>query len=162
MRLFICGFSGAGKSTLGREVATRLNKTFIDTDEVLADGKRLADQIELWGWPKFRRLESELVMRVSGGLKGDSLVVSLGGGALNDETVHATKTKGCKLAWLDTPFEECWERINGDQDRPLTAKGKDELEKLYGERLHLYQSADITVCGSEAVDELVSYMASFS
>ncbi len=162
VRLFICGFSGAGKSTLGREIASRLNQTFIDTDQALAEGKPLAQQIEKWGWSEFRRKESELVMRLSGGLKGDSIVVSLGGGALNKETSRACRSKGCKLAWLNTPFEECWARIEGDKSRPLTAKGKLELQKLYDERVSLYESADISVSGDQAVDELFSYMASFS
>ena len=162
MRLFICGFSGAGKSTLGREAASRLKFPFMDTDEVLADGAQLADRINEWGWSDFRRREAELVMRLSGGLKGDQLVISLGGGALNEAALTATKEKGNVLAWLDTPFEECWARIEGDKSRPLTAKGKQELARLYEERLPLYRQANITVSGVNAVDELVSTMAQFS
>lgn len=162
MRLFICGFSGAGKSTLGREVATRLKISFIDTDEELADGDLLASRINAWGWSKFRQLEAEMIMRLSGGLKGDAMVVSLGGGALSDAVVHATKQKGNSLAWLDTSFDECWSRIEGDSSRPLTLKGKDELARLYEERLPLYRQANIRVSGSAAVDELVSHVASFN
>tara|TARA_R110002049_G_scaffold25066_2_gene88403 strand:+ start:91 stop:579 length:489 start_codon:yes stop_codon:yes gene_type:complete len=162
VRLFICGFSGAGKSTLAKELASRLDIPAIDTDEVIAGDKPLAEQIEAWGWSEFRRKESELVMRLSGGLKGDSIVVSLGGGALNKETSKACRSKGCKLAWLNTPFEDCWTRIEDDKSRPLTAKGKLELQKLYDERVSLYESADISVSGDQAVDELFSYMASFS
>jgi len=162
LRLFICGFSGAGKSTLGREVATRLKTSFIDTDEALAEGEILADRIESWGWSKFRQLEAEMIMRLSGGLKGDEMVISLGGGALSEAVVHATKHKGNALAWLDTSFEECWSRIEGDSSRPLTLKGKDELARLYDERLPLYAQANIRVSGTAAVDELVSYVASFN
>ena len=164
MRLFICGFSGTGKSTLGREVALRLKTSFIDTDEELADGEILAKRIEVWGWSKFRQLEAEMIMRLSGGLKGDAMVVSLGGGALSDAVVHATthKQKGNTLAWLDTPFDECWSRIEGDSSRPLTLKGKDELARLYEERLPLYRQANIRVSGGAAVDELVSHVASFN
>lgn len=163
MRLFICGFSGAGKSTLGRSVAQRLKIPFMDSDEVIANGKVLADCIESWGWSEFRRLEAELIMRLSGGLKGDALVVSLGGGSLSSATTDAVKMKNNKLAWLDTPFEECWSRIEGDKLRPLAAaSSKEEMAKLYEERLPLYRQANIVVSGSAAVDELVSYVASFN
>lgn len=162
MRLFICGFSGAGKSTLGREVATRLKKTFMDTDEILGDGAPVATRIEQWGWSEFRRREAELILRLTGGLKGDELVVSLGGGALNDAVITAAKAKGNALVWLDTSFEECWQRIEGDESRPLTKKGKQELARLYEERLPLYRQANITISGVNAVDELVAAMAQFS
>ncbi len=161
MRLFICGFSGAGKSTLGRKVAARLEYPFMDTDEVLADGQPLVDRINVWGWTQFRRLEAELIMRIAGGLKGEDMVVALGGGALSTATLAATKEKGNLLAWLDTSFEDCWARIEGDPGRPLTAKGKNELARLYQERLPLYQQANFLVSGDNAVDELVARMASF-
>lgn len=160
MRLFICGFSGAGKSTLSREVALRLGQPVIDTDEVLADGGALADRINDWGWAKFRQLEAELIVRVAGGLKGDDLVISLGGGSLNETTIQAMRGKGNLLAWLATPFEECWQRIEGDSSRPLTSKGREEMARLYEERLSLYQQADLRVSGTNAVDELVARMAS--
>lgn len=161
MRLIICGFSGAGKSTIGAKVAAQLKIPFVDSDQELAAGVALSKRIEAWGWSEFRRLEGELILRLTSGLKGEKLVISLGGGALNEVTLAACKGKGNQLAWLNTPFAECWERIANDPSRPLTKNGEAEMAKLYQERLPLYQQANITVSGTTAVDELVAHMASF-
>lgn len=57
------------------------------------------------------------------------------------------KIKGnseCRLVFLDTPFDVCFERISGDTgSRPLVKLGRDRLYELYEERLPFYQLAEL-------------------
>jgi shikimate kinase len=64
--------------------------------------------------------------------------LALGGGALT-----GVKNDGAKLVFLDTPFELCYERITNDFNRPLVSLKKEELRKLYNERLTLYRQANL-------------------
>ena len=146
MVIFLCGFMGSGKSTLfNRLQAASPEIDGIDLDhEILQkfgrDHKSLGELIDDLGLEVFRQMETGLLLDYCR-KKGDWLI-SLGGGALSLENLSAIKSSATtSLVWLDTPFEECWRRIEGDTNRPLVRKGRTELQRLYRERLSLYREA---------------------
>jgi shikimate kinase / 3-dehydroquinate synthase len=147
--LALAGFMGAGKSTVGREVASLLERPFVDTDEELTSRygpiPRIFDER---GEREFRRLEEELLAEVLG--PGDPAVIALGGGAVLAEASRSRLRRTAFVVLLDVDLESAWERATGG-DRPL-ARDRSAFERLYAERAPLYaEVADATARGAEGV-----------
>lgn len=151
-RILIAGFSGAGKSSFLKELEKIAPEgwTFCDLDQLIykkhSKGEAdLASLIEVAGWEKFRlweRQELEDWLKEEG--KG---VMALGGGAFTpliwELYQHARRVQ---FLHLKASFETCWERLVGSAEvRPLVARGKQELEKLYQERLKVYDQIPWTL-----------------
>jgi len=61
--LALIGFMGTGKSSVGRQVASMLHFTFLDTDDVIEAraGAAIAEIFKHQGEPTFRAMESKIV-----------------------------------------------------------------------------------------------------
>lgn len=161
--IVITGFMGCGKSKVARELAHRLNVSFVDLDEKIThrEGRSPAQLIVEDGEPAFRAIESSTLREV---LETKTAgVIALGGGAWIEETNRATIDQyGCTSVWLDAPFEVCWTRIETSaEDRPL-GKTRSQALELYERRRPIYQLANIRieVQGHETVEALVSRIIS--
>lgn len=147
MLIFICGFSGAGKSKLLEhlEKDNHFDYTFYDLDDYIfgtysKSESSLGDFIRNIGIDEFRRLEIESIKYF---LTRKNIVVSLGGGAFNKNTIHLFKENSNAITiWLNTSLNICLNRILGDENRPLALKGRDFLEELYKKRLGDYSKCD--------------------
>ncbi len=82
-RIVLTGFMGAGKTTVGRLLARRLSWRFLDADAEIesATGATIAQIFQERGEPWFREFEHETIR---GLLASESLVLALGGGAIED------------------------------------------------------------------------------
>lgn len=149
MIILICGFTGSGKSTLLKKCRDDFGKLFdcIDLDEMVCAVQniscdQLGEFIRRVGFERFRQLETETLLSVCGASSGDVLVALGGGttwhGVIDRETV--------KVIWLDTPFDSCYQRISADRNRPVADLGREDLYKIYMERLVEYQKADYRIC----------------
>ena len=159
MIIFICGFMGAGKTTLLGQFSTL--KT-IDLDQLILETypnyEKLADLIEDKGFQAFRLIESLTLSAILKEAHHGPMIVALGGGAFNQETIHLIKGHpGAKVLWLKTPFQDCLERINHQISlRPLAKLSNKELNNLYAEREKWYQQADFTGHNSEQAVEIIT------
>lgn len=149
---YLVGFMGCGKSTVGRLLADRLKWDFVDLDEEIEQeaGAKIVDIFERFGEPAFRAMERKaLNKQVRQARMGMARVIALGGGAFaqaaNRETIEAA---GVSI-WLKSPVEQMWERVSGDDDRPL-ARDREGFEALYREREPTYAEADFTILRDEA------------
>ena len=81
--IYLVGFMGTGKTTVGRILAGKLGKDFVEMDEAIEkkEGRRIKDIFASEGEGYFRRLERELLKKISSQL---DLVVSCGGGLVCD------------------------------------------------------------------------------
>src|ERR1044071_4244818 len=81
MNLLLMGLRGSGKSTLGRKLAHRLNRAFVDLDD-LTPGEMgevaVAEAFTKHGEPAFRAAEIHALARV---LVHDHQIVAPGGGS---------------------------------------------------------------------------------
>lgn len=141
--LFLVGFMGAGKSEAGRALARRLACSFMDLDQVIVEqaGKSISEIFNLSGEQEFRRLEGDAIRGLVG-LKNS--VVALGGGAFQSEQNRELLRSCGRTVWLDCPFEICFQRIKGDNSRPLL--GDEAATRILFEKRRLtYRAADLRV-----------------
>ena len=133
--IVLSGMPGSGKSTVGKYLAQTLNRKFIDTDEeiVRQTGNEIKDIFAEIGNEGFRRIEAEVIARVSSENQG--AIIATGGGAiLRDDNVRALKRNG-KIYFLNRPIEN----IVPTADRPL-ALDRAALEARFRERYARYLS----------------------
>ena len=154
MKILICGFMGAGKSTLLRTFCPNtLGFECIDLDDALCNElrirpERLGEWILQNGFPLFRDLEKT---KLKGLLNHNiSMVIALGGGALNAEILQIIKKDSeCKLVFLDTSFEVCLERFKDDPKRPMSQMSVAELRRLFESRRKDYLEANLVMSESD-------------
>ncbi len=141
--IVLIGMPTCGKTTTGKELASVLDKQFMDTDELILkmiDGP-ISDYIHTHGEQKFRDLETEVVKEAV--KKAGSIIATGGGAILREKNVDALKQNGV-IYFIDRPLEE----LTVASDRPLSAS-KEALTKLYHDRYDIYRRvADKIVDGS--------------
>ena len=85
--LVFLGMMGSGKTTLGKIVSKKLNKEFIDIDQVIEqqEGMIISEIFKKKGEPFFRTLEEKISLL---SLKKKNSVISLGGGAFLNKKIQ--------------------------------------------------------------------------
>jgi shikimate kinase / 3-dehydroquinate synthase len=131
--LALVGFMGAGKTTIGRQVAERIGRPFLDTDEEIERRHGPISELFERGEPEFRRLEEQVVAEA---LAGPKAVIALGGGAILADATRERLRAQAYTVWLDVDDDTAWERVRGS-DRPL-ARREDDFRQLFESRLPLY------------------------
>lgn len=165
MNIILCGFKNCGKSTVGFALAKQLGYRFDDTDALLEEYYRKANNevlgaAEIYtkhGQDIFRKLESDVVLRLE---KLDNRVVALGGGSvLNAANIKHLHHIG-KIIYLHASkdllkMRMLHSRIPGfiDQTAPEAS-----FEAIYDERYKLYETiADYIVdVDNRSVEEIVA------
>jgi len=146
MNLVLIGYRCVGKTVVGRRLAERLQRRFVDTDDLLEErlGIPINDIVKSHGWEKFRAMEKKIIEEIS---DRDQLVIAPGGGAvLEPDNVAALRRKGLMI-WLKADQETILRRMERDSRtlarRPtLTGKGVlEELEEVMACRQPIYQKA---------------------
>jgi len=143
----LLGFMGAGKTCVGRLVANKLQFQFIDTDHLIETraGKPIPAIFAQEGEDAFRALERQIVEE----LKNLShTVISTGGGiGANPELLASLKTHALTF-YLWAPPEVIWQRIQGQQNRPLLQQCPDpqaKIKELLAIREPVYKQADVLI-----------------
>lgn len=149
----LIGPMAAGKSSLGRKLASRLGRTFADTDRlVVLEHGPIPELFAAEGEAAFRRYEAEAVRRAL----VPGAVVALGGGAVLEEGTRALLAQATVV--LVTVDERAAERRLSGGGRPLVADGIASWRRIAAEREPLYRSlADTAVDSSRTpMAQLVS------
>ena len=139
-----------GKTRAGRLLAQKLNRKFIDTDNLIEieTGLTIVDIFAKHGEDYFRRLERQTIQTLS---KQHRVIVSLGGGAVMDPATQQIIKTGIWI-FIDTPFDIIKERVSRRSHRPL-AKDPDRLKELYNLRLPTYKAAPVIIAANGDADE---------
>ena len=147
--IFLCGPMGCGKSAIGEKLAEIKGYSFVDSDALIVklkgDGaSSLGELIGRWGFDLFRRYEEEVIRHIVGGR--EDTVVALGGGALRAKTAPLILGRDHSLTvWPKIPFESCLKRASQGKNRPLMALSREELEKIYRERIPYYEKSHLII-----------------
>lgn len=142
--IYLCGFMGCGKSYIGRILSERLGACLIDLDTYIEEKEAMSipEIFEKYGEPHFRKLEEKYIREMP-----DNSIVATGGGAvINPVTAETARNAGTVL-FLDTDFETCYKRIEGDAHRPLVMKNtKEQLRELFDKRREIYlRHSDVVI-----------------
>jgi shikimate kinase len=152
--IFLTGFSGSGKSTIGPLLANSLGYEFVDLDQSIEQlaGKNITRIFAENGEEYFRGLELSTLMEL---VKRNNIVISLGGGVLENDQSYSLIQKSGTMVYLKSPSRTLARRLCNKTDRPLMRgeKGqklsREEIEEkiktILARREPRYKSADITV-----------------
>lgn len=145
--IFLVGLMGAGKTTIGKSLATRLDKTFVDSDHEIQGrtGVTIPVIFEIEGEAGFRKRESEILREL---VKRDNIVLATGGGAILDEDNRKLLKARGTVIYLQASVDDLWQRTRHDRNRPLlqTPDPQAKLRELHSQRDPLYcQAAHIIV-----------------
>jgi shikimate kinase / 3-dehydroquinate synthase len=136
----LIGFMGAGKTTAART----LGEVAVDVDEMIEArrGRRVQDIFAQEGEAAFREIEEQVTLEVLADPAVE--VVALGGGAIGSARVREA-LKDRRVVWLETVWEDAWQRVAGNGLRPL-AQDPRRFNELHVERQPVYESlADVIV-----------------
>lgn len=140
MSIVFIGPPAAGKSRAGRRLARRLGATYADTDRlIVAEHGPIPEIFAERGEAGFRAIERDTVAQAL----DDAEVVSLGGGAVIDESTQRLLAEHTVIQVIATPAA-IEQRITGNSKRPLTSTIDDWLA-VYERRREIYDRlADVT------------------
>lgn len=148
--IILIGFMGSGKTTMGIRLSYRLRQTFLDTDRLIEkeENRSITDIFAADGEEYFRKKETEMLEQLLKETSGQ--VISVGGGTPLREKNRELLHKLGKVIYLKVSPETVYERLKGDNTRPLL-QGENPMEKikaLLQERNGIYEeTADVIICG---------------
>jgi shikimate kinase len=145
-RIVLTGFMGSGKTTVGPLIAARLGWSFIDVDDVIEAeaGTTIAEIFSRHGEAAFRERERATIARLAA---GDSLVLALGGGAIENEATRDLLLTAPEtlLIHLEVELATTLKRCQGtEHTRPILADHAN-LAARYQRRLPLYRRSHISI-----------------
>ena len=155
--LTLTGMMGVGKSTIGKNLAKKLKYNFIDVDRIIEIKEKTSINLifKNKGENYFRKIESDITLSE---LKKNNSVISLGGGAFQNNIIRKSAKKLSISFWLDVPLDELIKRLKKSSQRPLLYKKNIEetVKKIYFERKRIYNEADYRIkSNSLKSDEIV-------
>jgi len=157
--IFLVGLMGAGKTTVGRQLARRLGRRFLDSDQEIESrtGVKVATIFEIEGEAGFRARESRIIEELT---EAEDLVLATGGGVVLDAVNRARLAERGYVIYLRAQPRDLWQRTRHDRSRPLL-QGVDplvRLEELFAVRDPLYREvADLVIeTGRQGVGALVA------
>jgi shikimate kinase len=153
-KIYLVGFMGAGKTSVAAALAQRLDWRAEDIDERIERRERrdIPAIFRQEGEAYFRALERQELITL---VPERGIVVATGGGTMVDAMNRELMLADGVVVWLDAPFATIVSRVPVDGRRPL-ASDRNEMERLYNQRLVAYSQAHVRVdAGRGSVDDLV-------
>ena len=140
--IVLTGFMGTGKTAVGHEVAQRLGRRFVDTDDLVVEkaGMPIAEIFERFGEAHFRALEREAIAtacRIPGA------IVATGGGAMMDPENRKQLAAAGPVICLDADVDTIVARVGADPGRPMLGGGdvRARVQALLDARAVAYATA---------------------
>ncbi len=154
----LVGLPGSGKTTTGRELARRLGRDFVDTDDVFFDLERVSVQDYLRAHDESAFRERELTA-LRHALKTSGVVATGGGTVTTPAARHLLERE--LTVWLDCSDEVLEARVAGG-DRPMLGDDpRTRLAELREQRgAHYAQVSRCRVDASLHLDDLVGQLVS--
>lgn len=138
LNIVMVGFMGTGKTGAGKLLASELDMTFVDMDDIIVErqARPISAIFEEDGEQYFRSLERDLVKELSA---RTGLVIATGGGVvLNKDNITDFEVHGLVVCLSATP-EVILQRVESDTSRPLLSGDKmKKIRSILDQRQHLY------------------------
>ena len=126
--IILTGMMGAGKTTVAKILAKKLNIKSIDIDSLIEqnEGEKISEIFSEKGEEYFRKIEKNTIDNI---FTRENLVISLGGGALENNETREFLLTNSNVIYLQTSPEIIFERIKSNTERPLLC-GNMSVEKI--------------------------------
>lgn len=149
MNIILIGYRGTGKSLVGRLLARQLNRNLQSLDQLIVEKAEMPipQIVARWGWPKFRKLESEVVQEVCRSARDD--IIDCGGGVVLDRQNVDQLRKSGRTVLLTADFDVLLERLQRDRNRPALVDGvsfEEEQRRVLEDRQEKYNAAADFIC----------------
>ena len=141
----LIGMMGTGKSKFGRLVANNLAYKFYDVDTLIeSDQKSTIKTIfQEKGEPFFRKIEKNTIKNLIANIitKEEKSILSLGGGAFDDQETRDRLLSSTYVIWLNTPVDILVKRVGNGSKRPMI-KGdvNASINNLLSKRIRYYST----------------------
>ena len=144
--IVLIGMMGSGKTTIGKLLGEKLTLRSIDIDVIIEQNeKRTVSEIfQNEGEKYFRNIERKTIKK---NFTNKDLIISLGGGAFEDQLTQELLLKNSTVIYLKTSPNVILERIKHNTNRPLL-KNQMTVEKIQSiilQRQKNYELANITI-----------------
>lgn len=144
--IVLIGMMGSGKTTIGKLLGEKLTLRSIDIDVIIEQNeKRTVSEIfQNEGEKYFRNIERETIKK---NFTNKDLIISLGGGAFEDQLTQELLLKNSTVIYLKTSPNVILKRIKNNTNRPLL-KNQMTVEKIQSiilQRQKNYELANITI-----------------
>lgn len=117
--LVLVGLMGSGKTSVGRRCAKKLDRSFVDLDDLIMTHAAMSVE-DIWregGEDRFRTLERAVVIDVCA--SPVPLVIACGGGTVVDVESRRRLREVGTVVWLRAPVAVLAARVGNDARRPL-------------------------------------------
>lgn len=143
----LTGMMGSGKSSTAQELSKLLpDYTLVDIDNEIerSTNKKISEIFLKFGEPHFRLLETNKIKKF---VYEKNQVISLGGGAFEDEFNRKIIIENCLVVYLRTSPQEIYTRIKNEKHRPLLAKNfsLERITDIIKKRSTNYEKADVII-----------------
>lgn len=143
----LIGMMGSGKTTIGAELKKVLPEyTYVDIDNLIEKStqKKISEIFLKYGEPHFRVLESNKIKNV---MKNDNQIISLGGGAFENEENRNILLNNSKVFYLKASPEDIFNRIKEETHRPLLKRNFsiEKITEIIDKRRKNYEKAHFTI-----------------
>jgi len=144
----LIGFMGTGKTTVGKALAEKLNRQFIELDELIEKkaGKPISDIFKQEGEIAFRELEIEVTRDIA---NNKNVIIACGGGLVLNKINIDRLSQECIIVYLTASVGVILRRTSNDAGkRPLLAvpdRFQQIKELLKFRRPYYKNSADIII-----------------
>lgn len=154
--IYLVGFMGTGKTTTGKILAKKLNRDFVEMDDIIEERqkRKIVDIFAQKGEVYFRMRERELLEELSA---REDLVVSCGGGICNKDNLKLLKTTGIVFNLTAHP-QTIYERTKRYTSRPLLNVDNPlrEIQNLFNKRQPYYNQAHYSVDSEKQSPEKIA------
>ena len=157
--IILTGMMGAGKTTVAKVLAEKLNIKSIDIDTLIEqnEGEKISEIFSNKGEKYFREIEQCTINKIFTPTP-ENLVISLGGGALENSKTREFLLNNSTVIYLKTSPEIIYERIKNNTSRPLLCGNMsvEKITEILEKREANYQSATITIITDNKTPEKIA------
>jgi len=151
--IVLCGFMASGKTATAKAMGAIIRSDYVDIDAEIEhrEGASIPEIFKEYGEDYFRRIERKTVIQV---INESPKIISLGGGALQNQEILDWIKEQSILVFIRPDFEIIFKRLITNKKRPLIAREwaesrnpeivKERIKNVYLARLLLYEQAHIT------------------
>ncbi len=143
----LTGMMGSGKSSTAQALSKLLPEySLVDIDSEIekSTNRKISEIFLRFGEQHFRMLETDKIQKF---VYGQNQIISLGGGAFEDEFNRKIILENCLTIYLKTSPEEIYRRIKNETHRPLLAKNFsiERITDILKRRNINYEKADVII-----------------